>query len=70
MTELTFFKDERKRTFLKAEGADKPLKTPLGRDVLDRARAYRLQRLGDEIARQDVAGLLLYDPVNIRYAFD
>jgi Xaa-Pro aminopeptidase len=29
-----------------------------------------LQRLRDEMTRQDVAGLLLYDPVNIRYAFD
>ena len=70
MTELAVFKDERKRTFLNAEGSDKPLKSPLGQDVLDRARAYRLQRLRDEMARQDVAGLLLYDPVNIRYAFD
>ncbi|KIC29227.1 M24 family metallopeptidase [Leisingera sp. ANG-M6] len=70
MTELAVFKDERKRTFLNAEGSDMPLKSPLGQDVLDRARAYRLQRLRDELARQDVAGLLLYDPVNIRYAFD
>ncbi|MEW2914786.1 Xaa-Pro peptidase family protein [Leisingera sp. JC11] len=70
MTEVAVFKDERKRTFLNAEGADKPLKSPLSQDVLDRARAYRLQRLRDEMARQDVAGLLLYDPVNIRYAFD
>ena len=70
MTELTVFKDERKRTFLNAEGADKPLKSPLSQDVPDRARAYRLQRLRDEMTRQDVAGLLLYDPVSIRYAFD
>ncbi|KIC16294.1 M24 family metallopeptidase [Leisingera sp. ANG-DT] len=70
MTEMAVFKDERKRTFLNAEGSDMPLKSPLGQDVLDRARAYRLQRLRDELARQDVAGLLLYDPVNIRYAFD
>ena len=40
MTELAIFKDERKRTFLNAEGSDKPLKSPLGQDVLDRARAY------------------------------
>jgi Xaa-Pro aminopeptidase len=70
MTELSVFKDDRKRTFLNADGADKPLKSPLSQDVLDRARAYRLRRLRDEMARQDVAGLLLYDPVNIRYAFD
>ncbi|MCI5097216.1 MAG: aminopeptidase P family protein, partial [Rhodobacteraceae bacterium] len=70
MTELSVFKDDRKRTFLNADGADKPIKSPLAQDVLDRARAYRLRRLRDEMARQDVAGLLLYDPVNIRYAFD
>lgn len=64
------FKDERKLTYLNAEGADKPLKSPLPQAVLDRTRTYRLQRLRDEMARQDVAGLLLYDPVNIRYAFD
>ena len=39
-------------------------------EVLNRARAYRLGQLRDQIARADVAGLLLYDPVNIRYAFD
>ncbi|MBE1284081.1 MAG: M24 family metallopeptidase [Rhodobacteraceae bacterium] len=70
MTELAVFKDDRKRTFLNASGADKPLKSPLPPDVLDRARAFRLQQLRDEMARQDVAALLLYDPVNIRYAFD
>ncbi|UWQ92625.1 Xaa-Pro peptidase family protein [Rhodobacteraceae bacterium M382] len=70
MTELSIFKDERKRVFLNADGADKPLKSPLSLDVLDRARDYRLGRLRAEMARQDVAGLLLYDPVNIRYAFD
>jgi len=70
MTELTVFKDERKRAFLNAEGADKPLKSPVPDSILDCARAYRLQRFRDEMARQDVAGLLLYDPVNIRYAFD
>ncbi|QGX97707.1 aminopeptidase P family protein [Roseovarius faecimaris] len=66
----TVFQDDRKLTYLNAEGADKPLKSPLPPDVLDRARAYRLRRLREEMARQDVAGLLLYDPVNIRYAFD
>ena len=39
------FKDERKRTFLNAEGADKPLKSPVPPDVLERARAYRIGRI-------------------------
>lgn len=38
--------------------------------VLNRARAYRLQRLRVGIAAADCAALLLYDPCNIRYAFD
>jgi len=33
-------------------------------------RAYRLQRLRDQIAARDVAGALFFDPVNIRYATD
>ena len=64
------FKDDRKLTYLNAEGADKPLRSPLPQDVLDRARAYRMKRVRDEMAKHDIAGMLLYDPVNIRYAFD
>ena len=33
-------------------------------------RAYRLGRLRQLMRQRDVAGLLLYDPVNIRYATD
>lgn len=64
------FKDDRKATYLNAEGADRPLVSPLADDVLHRARIYRLGRLRVQMARADVGGLLLYDPVNIRYAFD
>jgi len=64
------FKDERKLTYLNAEGADKPLKSPVSADVLERARHYRLQRLRDQLAQSECAALLLYDPCNIRYAFD
>ena len=63
-------KDDRKASYLNGEGADKPLKSPVPREVLDRARAYRLQRLRDRCAAADCAALLLYDPCNIRYAFD
>lgn len=64
------FKDDRKITYLNAEGADKPLISPVKSDVIDRARAYRLQRLRDQMTKEDCAALLLYDPINIRYAFD
>lgn len=33
-------------------------------------RRYRLERIRAELARHDYAGLLVYDPINIRYATD
>ncbi|MEH6360922.1 MAG: M24 family metallopeptidase, partial [Amylibacter sp.] len=64
------FKDDRKLTYLNSNGADKPLISPVSATVLDDARSYRLGRFRELIAQHDVAGLLLYDPINIRYAFD
>ncbi|MGB8812407.1 MAG: Xaa-Pro peptidase family protein [Paracoccaceae bacterium] len=66
----TPFKDDRKAIYLNERGADRPLISPLSADVLNAARGYRLQRLRDQMARADLAALLLYDPINIRYAFD
>ncbi|CUJ87780.1 putative peptidase [Ruegeria denitrificans] len=66
----TAFKDDRKLTYLNAEGGNKPLKSPVCDDVLERARAYRLGRLRAALNQSDCAALLLYDPCNIRYAFD
>ena len=37
---------------------------------LEALRAYRLERLRGELRRNDCAGLLLFDPLNIRYAAD
>jgi Xaa-Pro aminopeptidase len=64
------FKDPRKAAYLNQEGADKPLKSPLATSTLEAARAYRLERLRGELRRHDCAAILLYDPVNIRYALD
>lgn len=64
------FKDERKSAFLNSEGADKPLKSPISVDTLNIARRKRKQRLVDQLAKHDCAAILLYDPVNIRYALD
>ena len=33
-------------------------------------RRYRLKRVRAELARRDLAGILLYDPINVRYATD
>jgi Xaa-Pro dipeptidase len=62
--------DGRKRSFLNAEGADKPLKSPVPRATMLLARAYRLSRIRGLLAEHDCAAILLYDPVNIRYALD
>ncbi|PVH28900.1 M24 family metallopeptidase [Pararhodobacter oceanensis] len=64
------FKDDRKATYLNAEGADRPLISPIADEVLTRARLYRLGRLRQQLMARDIGALLLYDPVNIRYAFD
>ncbi len=64
------FKDDRKLTYLNSDGADKPLISPVPDSVLNKARAYRLGRFRAQMAAHDVAALLLYDPINIRYAFD
>ena len=37
---------------------------------LDSMREYRLERLCDEIRKHDYGGILLFDPLNIRYATD
>ena len=64
------FKDSRKLTYLNSDGADRPLISSVPQATLERARAYRLGRLREQMTTHDVAGLLLYDPINIRYAFD
>ncbi len=64
------FKDARKRAFLNAEGADKPLRSPIPPATLESARAWRKRRLVEQVIGHDCAAILLYDPVNIRYALD
>ena len=68
MTEI--FKDARKREYLNAEGADKPLKSPIPPATLKKARGCRKQRLVEKLQEHDCAAILLYDPCNIRYALD
>ena len=64
------FHDLRKRAFLNPEGADKPLISTIPAQVLACARRYRLDRIREQLTAHDCAGILLYDPVNIRYALD
>lgn len=67
---VTVFKDERKLTYLNPEGTDRPLISPISIETLDKARRYRLDRLRLKMRQADCGALLLYDPVNIRYALD
>ncbi|MBY3393864.1 aminopeptidase P family protein [Rhizobium laguerreae] len=69
-TGSTIFKDARKQAYLNPEGADRPLISPVPATTLDRVRRYRLERLRGKMHEWDCGALLLYDPVNIRYAFD
>ncbi|RVI99529.1 aminopeptidase P family protein [Sinorhizobium meliloti] len=64
------FKDERKKAYLNPFGADRPLISPISATTLDRARRYRMDRIRRQMVKEDYAALLLYDPVNIRYALD
>jgi len=44
----------------------------LGLDApdMDAARRYRLERIRAELKKRDLAGVLVYDPLNVRYATD
>jgi Xaa-Pro aminopeptidase len=64
------FKDVRKKEYLNAEGADKPLKSSIPLTTVKKARAYRKRRIAEKLREHDCAAILLYDPVNIRYALD
>ena len=68
MSQVVF--DERKRSYLNQEGADRPLKSPIPHETLVRARKYRLGRIRQQLLKEDCAAILLYDPINIRYALD
>jgi len=59
-----------KNVYISSKGADQPLKNPVTESVYRSARAYRLQRVREQLIKHDCAAVLLYDPVNIRYATD
>src|SRR5258706_5402197 len=59
-----------KRQYLNANAADRPLRSPIPQETLESARSYRLARLRQQLHAHDCAAVLLYDPVNIRYALD
>ncbi len=64
------FRDERKLTYLNVVAAERPLAGPVSAETHAAARRYRLSRLREQLDAFDCAAILLYDPVNIRYALD
>jgi len=60
----------RKKIYRNRRGGNRPLKSPVADDTLVRARRYRLSRIRQQLQAQDCAAILLYDPINIRYALD
>ena len=48
----------------------KPLKDPIRPETVKKVRAYRHGRIKQKLAEHDCAALLVYDPLNIRYATD
>lgn len=50
------------------QARDVTVSEPYAAPDLNRVRAYRLKRVRDELKTRDLAGVLLYDPINIRYA--
>jgi Xaa-Pro aminopeptidase len=62
--------DQRKPTYLNIAGAQRPLTSPVDGQTVDRARAYRKARLVEQVRLAECDAIVLYDPVNIRYALD
>ncbi len=67
---LKVFSDERKKEYPNFDGADKPLVNPIKAETVAKVRTYRHDRIKQKVVEHDCAAILLYDPLNIRYATD
>ena len=67
---LKVFSDERKNEYPNFEAADRPLENPISAQTVAKVRAYRHERIKQKLVEHDCAAILLYDPLNIRYATD
>lgn len=61
---------EGKQTYLNSEGVDRPLEDPVSPKTIETIRLQRLAKLRKKIIEHDCAAILLFDPLNIRYATD
>jgi Xaa-Pro aminopeptidase len=64
------FKDPRKREYPNAVAAGRALRSPIPESTLAAARTYRKRRMVEQVAAHDCTAILLFDPINIRYALD
>jgi len=62
--------EDNKKRYITPPSDNKPLKDPIAEDQIRRVREYRLSRTKEALLKNDVAAVLLYDPLNIRYATD
>jgi Xaa-Pro aminopeptidase len=68
--DVRVFSDPRKPAYLNFDAASAPLKSPIASETIRKVRAYRHGRIKKKLAEHDCAALLVYDPLNIRYATD
>ena len=57
-----------KNRHINDEAGGCPLRNPVTRDTVAAAETYRHDRVRRKLVEQDCSAILLYDPVNIRYA--
>lgn len=67
---INIFSDPRIPSYINFDAGAGPLKNPVPDGTINTVRAYRHQRLKEQVLEHDCAAILLYDPLNIRYATD
>ena len=61
---------EGKQTYVNVEAADKPLENPIAWETVKTVRLQRLEKLRRKVIEHGCGAILLFDPLNIRYATD
>ena len=65
---INIFSDPRIPSYINFDAG--PLKNPVPVGTINTVRAYRHQRMKAQVMQHDCSAILLYDPLNIRYATD
>jgi len=67
---INIFSDPRIPSYINFDAGAGPLKNPVPADTISKVRDYRHNRLKNQVIKHDCSAILLYDPLNIRYATD